>query len=65
MILQKVAHEVNHLIMALKKSVVDVSIDFHSKINSKSDIKIFHVIGDFSVDKKIKKITCSFLFGII
>ena len=42
-ILQKVAHEVNNL-HASYKSVVDVSIDFHSKISSKSD-KIFHMVG--------------------
>ena len=56
-VLQKVAHEVNYLfdLHGSQKSVVDVSIDFHSKINSKLDIKTSNFSrgrADFSVDKK-------------
>ena len=45
-ILQKVAHEGNNLYdLHCSYAVNDLSIDIHSTINRKSDVKIYLVVG--------------------
>ena len=46
-ILHKVAHEGNNLydLHCSYKPVIDLSIDIHSTINRKSDVKIYLVVG--------------------
>ena len=67
-ILQKVAHEQNNLydLNCSEEPVVDLSIDIHSTINRKSDIKNYLVVPDFiPLIRKYRKSAVDFCENLI